>query len=237
MTVFREILASKAAEAGLLLSDMQLEQFSIYYNMLIETNKVMNLTTLTEPEEVAMKHVIDSLLVYEDSFQSKSLADVGTGAGFPGIPLKIYCPSLKVTLIDSLAKRLGFLDRVIGELGLSAISTVHLRAEEAGHVPGHREHYDLVVARAVASLPVLAEYCLPLVKVGGCFYAMKGAKYMEEIVAASKALSFLGGSLQGARVVELPGLEDVRVIIKVKKDGSTPKKYPRKAGQPVKMPL
>ena len=167
---FAEIMRLKGQEAGLSFTDRQLEQFSIYYELLVETNKVMNLTAITEPEEVAVKHMIDSLLAFDEKlFTEKTLADVGTGAGFPGIPLKIYCPSLKVTLIDSLAKRLKFLETVIDGLGLKGIRCVHLRAEDAGRDPQHREKYDLVTARAVARLSVLAEYCLPLVKTGGSF--------------------------------------------------------------------
>ena len=159
---FLEALLNKGKEAGLVFTEKQLEQFSLYFDLLIETNKVMNLTAITEPEEVAVKHIIDSLLAYDEKiFPGKLLADVGTGAGFPGIPLKIYCPELKVVLLDSLAKRLKFLELVIEKLGLENISCVHLRAEDAGQNKDHREKYDLVTARAVARLAVLSEYCLP----------------------------------------------------------------------------
>ena len=166
---FAEILAEKGAEAGLSFTPLQLEQFSRYYELLVETNKVMNLTAITEPEEVAVKHMVDSLLAYEAEMGGKTLADVGTGAGFPGVPLKIYCPELKVTLIDSLGKRLRFLQQVIEELGLKGIRCEHLRAEDAGRDKKHREKYDYVTARAVARLSVLSEYCLPLAKKGGQF--------------------------------------------------------------------
>lgn len=237
MTEFQKILAESAAQAGYELSALQLEQFEKYYEMLVETNKVMNLTALTEPQDVAVKHFVDSLMAYADYFPGKVLADVGTGAGFPGIPLKIYCPSLKVVLIDSLAKRLNFLQRVIAELGLKDIECVHLRAEDAGKNPAHREKYDIVTARAVARLSVLSEYCLPLVKVGGVFVALKGAKYQEEIAAAGKALSVLGGKLIEAKKVELPGLNDGRAVVTIKKVKASPKAYPRKAGLPDKNPL
>lgn len=205
---FAEIMQLKGKEAGLSFTAQQLEQFSAYYELLVETNKVMNLTAITEPEEVAVKHMIDSLLAFDEKlFGEKTLADVGTGAGFPGIPLKIYCPSLKVTLIDSLAKR------------------------------RHREKYDLVTARAVARLSVLAEYCLPLVKTDGSFIALKGSKYQEEIAAADKALQILGGRLVSADAVKLPGLNDGRAIVKIAKIKTTPKAYPRKAGLPDKQPL
>ena len=196
---FAEIMQLKGKEAGLSFTAQQLEQFSAYYELLVETNKVMNLTAITEPEEVAVKHMIDSLLAFDEKlFGEKTLADVGTGAGFPGIPLKIYCPSLKVTLI---------------------------------------EKYDLVTARAVARLSVLAEYCLPLVKTDGSFIALKGSKYQEEIAAADKALQILGGRLVSADAVKLPGLNDGRAIVKIAKIKTTPKAYPRKAGLPDKQPL
>ena len=214
---FAEIMQLKGKEAGLSFTAQQLEQFSAYYELLVETNKVMNLTAITEPEEVAVKHMIDSLLAFDEKlFGEKTLADVGTGAGFPGIPLKIYCPSLKVTLIDSLAKRLKFLETVIIELGLKGIRCVHLRAEDAGRDPRHREKYDLVTARAVA---------------------LKGSKYQEEIAAADKALQILGGRLVSADAVKLPGLNDGRAIVKIAKIKTTPKAYPRKAGLPDKQPL
>ena len=237
MTEFQKILADSARQAGFELTDLQLQQFDKYYEMLVETNKVMNLTALTEPQDVAVKHIVDSLMAYADYFPGKVLADVGTGAGFPGIPLKIYCPKLKVVLIDSLAKRLNFLQRVIDELGLTDIECVHLRAEDAGKNAAHREKYDIVTARAVARLSVLSEYCLPLVKVGGMFVALKGAKYKEEIAAAGKALNVLGGKLVKAQQVELPGLDDGRAVVTIKKVKASPKAYPRKAGLPEKNPL
>lgn len=235
---FLEALISKGKEAGLSFSEKQLEQFSLYFDLLIETNKVMNLTAITEPEEVAVKHIIDSLLAYDEKvFPGKLLADVGTGAGFPGIPLKIYCPKLKVVLLDSLAKRLKFLDNVIETLGLKDITCVHLRAEDAGQNKDHREKYDLVTARAVARLSVLSEYCLPLVKQGGYFIAMKGSKFVEEIAEGRTAVGILGGEIISAEEVKLPGLDDGRAIIRIRKIKKTPVKYPRKAGVPEKQPL
>lgn len=234
---FSEILAQKTVEAGLELSPKQLEQFNKYFEMLIETNKVMNLTAITEPEEVAVKHMVDSLLAFDNSFNNKTLADVGTGAGFPGIPLKIYCPSLKVTLIDSLGKRLKFLENVISELGLTDITCEHARAEDAGKNKKFREKYDIATARAVARLSVLSEYCLPLVKPGGMFIALKGSKYAEEISEGEQALKILGGKLISSDEVKLPGLDDGRAIVKIKKIKPTPAAYPRKAGTPDKQPL
>ena len=235
---FLEALLNKGKEAGLVFTEKQLEQFALYFDLLIETNKVMNLTAITEPEEVAVKHIIDSLLAYDEKvFPGKLLADVGTGAGFPGIPLKIYCPELKVVLLDSLAKRLKFLDNVIETLGLKDITCVHLRAEDAGQNKDHREKYDLVTARAVARLSVLSEYCLPLVKQGGYFIAMKGSKFVEEIAEGRTAVGILGGEIISAEEVKLPGLDDGRAIIRIRKIKKTPVKYPRKAGVPEKQPL
>ncbi len=234
---FAEILAARGAEAQLSFTEEQLAHFTRYYELLVETNKVMNLTAITEPEEVAVKHMVDSLLAYEDGMQGKTLVDVGTGAGFPGVPLKIYCPSLKVTLVDSLGKRLRFLEQVIDELGLKGIRCEHLRAEDAGRSKKHREQYDYVTARAVARLSVLSEYCLPLAKKGGQFIALKGSRFAEEIEEGEAAVKILGGKIISAEPVKLPGLDDGRAIIKIAKIKATPAQYPRKAGTPEKQPL
>lgn len=234
---FAEILAARGAEAQLSFTEEQLAQFTRYYELLVETNKVMNLTAITEPEEVAVKHMVDSLLAYEDGMQGKTLVDVGTGAGFPGVPLKIYCPSLKVTLVDSLGKRLRFLQQVIDELGLKGIRCEHLRAEDAGRSKKHREQYDYVTARAVARLSVLSEYCLPLAKKGGQFIALKGSRFAEEIEEGEAAVKILGGKIISAEPVKLPGLDNGRAIIKIAKIKATPAQYPRKAGTPEKQPL
>lgn len=234
---FAEILAARGAEAQLSFTEEQLAQFTRYYELLVETNKVMNLTAITEPEEVAVKHMVDSLLAYEDGMQGRTLVDVGTGAGFPGVPLKIYCPSLKVTLVDSLGKRLRFLQQVIDELGLKGIRCEHLRAEDAGRSKKHREQYDYVTARAVARLSVLSEYCLPLAKKGGQFIALKGSRFAEEIEEGEAAVKILGGKIISAEPVKLPGLDDGRAIIKIAKIKATPAQYPRKAGTPEKQPL
>lgn len=234
---FAEILAARGAEAQLSFTEEQLAQFTRYYELLVETNKVMNLTAITEPEEVAVKHMVDSLLAYEDGMQGKTLVDVGTGAGFPGVPLKIYCPSLKVTLVDSLGKRLRFLQQVIDELGLKGIRCEHLRAEDAGRSKKHREQYDYVTARAVARLSVLSEYCLPLAKKGGQFIALKGSRFAEEIEEGEAAVKILGGKIISAEPVKLPGLDDGRAIVKIAKIKATPAQYPRKAGTPEKQPL
>lgn len=234
---FAEILAARGAEAQLSFTEEQLAHFTRYYELLVETNKVMNLTAITEPEDVAVKHMVDSLLAYEEGMQGKTLVDVGTGAGFPGVPLKIYCPSLRVTLVDSLGKRLRFLEQVIDELGLKGIRCEHLRAEDAGRSKKHREQYDYVTARAVARLSVLSEYCLPLAKKGGQFIALKGSRFAEEIEEGEAAVKILGGKIISAEPVKLPGLDDGRAIIKIAKIKATPAQYPRKAGTPEKQPL
>mgnify|MGYP002613030087 FL=1 len=235
---YRETLKQAAEAAGFPLTEGQLDQFQQYGDLLLETNKSLNLTAITDPEEVAVKHMVDSLLVYNrEAFHNHTIVDVGTGAGFPGLPLKIYDPGMRVTLIDSLQKRLNFLGQVVETLGLGQVRLVHGRAEDAGKDPALREKFDVAVARAVAALPVLAEYCLPLVRVGGVFYAMKGSKYQEEADAARHAVEVLGGKIREIRPVQLPGLTDKRAIITIEKVRSTPKQYPRKAGMAVKKPL
>ncbi|MBQ5413065.1 MAG: 16S rRNA (guanine(527)-N(7))-methyltransferase RsmG [Schwartzia sp.] len=236
---FAEILKKAAEEYGISLSDTQLQQFDRYQELLVEWNQKMNLTALTEPKDVAIKHMIDSVSVYDEKWFSEgmSVIDVGTGAGFPGLPLKILCPSLKVTLLDSLNKRVKFLETVVSELGLSDIVCVHARAEEAARQKQYREKFDAVVSRAVARLPILAEYDLPFVRVGGFFAAMKGAKYEEEAEEAKKAVKLLGGGEPVLREIKLPGLEDKRGIIYIRKEKKTPSVYPRKAGTPEKNPI
>ena len=226
---YRETLKEAGNAAGFTLSEKQLDQFTRYAEMLLETNKSLNLTAITDPEEVAVKHMVDSLLVYDpERFHNHTIVDVGTGAGFPGLPLKLYDPGMRVTLIDSLQKRLNFLGQV---------RCTHARAEDPGKDPALREKFDVAVARAVAALPVLAEYCLPLVRVGGVFYAMKGSRYQEEVDAAHHAVEVLGGKITEVRPVQLPGLTDQRAIITIEKVRPTPKQYPRKAGTAVKKPL
>lgn len=236
---FAEILKNAAEEYGISLSETQLQQFDRYQELLVEWNQKMNLTALTEPKDVAIKHMIDSVSVYDEKWFSEgmSVIDVGTGAGFPGLPLKILCPSLKVTLLDSLNKRVKFLETVVSELGLSDIVCVHARAEEAARQKQYREKFDAVVSRAVARLPILAEYDLPFVRVGGFFAAMKGAKYEEEAQEAKKAVKLLGGGEPVLREIKLPGLEDKRGIIYIRKEKKTPSVYPRKAGTPEKNPI
>lgn len=239
MAIFIDELTQAAQDYGITLTAAQLAQFNTYYELLVEWNKVMNLTAITEPHEVAVKHIIDSLTAYDEKFFKPgiTLIDVGTGAGFPGLPLKIFCPEIKLTLMDSLNKRVKFLQTVVDTLGLTDVNCVHARAEEAARNKVYREQFDLAVSRAVARLPILCEYCLPFVKRGGYFMALKGRDYVEEQLEAQKAVNILGGNKIVARRVKLPGLADVRAIMVINKTISTPRAYPRKAGTPTKNPL
>jgi 16S rRNA (guanine527-N7)-methyltransferase len=236
--LFKSELEKAALAYGLELSEKQVEDFGLYYEMLLDYNERVNLTAITEPGEVAVKHIIDSLSCYESDIfpDGVSVIDVGTGAGFPGVALKIFRPGLKLTLMDSLKKRLVFLEAVAKALNINA-AMIHSRAETAGQNKAHREKYDLAVSRAVAKLSVLAEYCLPLVKVGGYFVALKGASYETEIAEAEKAISALGGSLAKITPITLPFLPDKRAVIYLKKITPTPKTYPRREGIPSKNPL
>lgn len=220
-------------------SSEQQEQFVTYYKMLVEKNKVMNLTAITEFDEVLDKHFLDSIALarYVDLTTSISLIDLGTGAGFPGMPLKIMFPNLKVTLADSLNKRIVFLDEVIGELGLTDIQTVHARAEDLAHNSDYRERYDYCVSRAVANLSSLSEYCLPFVRIGGTFISYKSGEIEEELAAAKKAIFLLGGQFDQVIPFQLEGTDLGRSFVLINKDKKTAKTYPRKSGMPTKKPL
>ena len=239
MTAFEEILAARADEAGIPLTAEQIGQFSVYHEMLLDWNTRMNLTALTAPEDVAVKHIIDSLTAYDAArFDgARTLIDVGTGAGLPGIPLAVYAPHLTVTLLDSLNKRVRFLTEVTAAMGLQNVRCIHARAEEAARTVEHRAAYDIVVSRAVARLPVLLEYTLPFVRVGGTLLALKGRAYAEEQKEARRAAEVLGGGRITARPVHLPGLDDVRAILTVTKERQTPAAYPRGGGAPTRRPL
>ena len=239
MTAFEEILAARAAEAGIPLTAEQIGQFSVYHEMLLDWNTRMNLTALTAPEDVAVKHIIDSLTAYDAALfdGAQTLIDVGTGAGLPGIPLAVYAPHLTVTLLDSLNKRVRFLTEVTAAMGLQNVRCIHARAEEAARTAEHRAAYDIVVSRAVARLPVLLEYTLPFVRVGGTLLALKGRAYAEEQKEARRAAEVLGGGRITARPVHLPGLDDVRAILTVTKERQTPAIYPRGGGAPARRPL
>lgn len=233
------ILEMCCKDFNLELSGTQKQQFIQYYDLLIEWNKVMNLTGITQWEEVLLKHFADSLAVVKvmDMSSISSLIDVGTGAGFPGLPIKIMFPHIQVTLLDSLNKRLNFLNEVIQKLGLEDITTVHGRAEDVARKAEHRDTYDMSVSRAVSNLASLTEYCLPYVKPGGCFISYKSGNVEEEIKEAQKAIQTLGGRLTPPVTFTLGDTDISRSLIKVEKISPTPKKYPRKAGVPTKEPI
>ncbi|OXS76522.1 16S rRNA (guanine(527)-N(7))-methyltransferase RsmG [Domibacillus enclensis] len=234
-----EQFQSALAERGIVLSEEQLAQFNRYYELLVEWNEKMNLTAITEREDVYMKHFFDSITAgfYIDLTKPLRLLDVGAGAGFPSIPLKIVFPDLNVTIIDSLNKRITFLNHLASELGLENVQFVHGRAEEMGQKPEHREQYDLVTARAVARMSVLSELCLPFARTGGSFVAMKAASASDEMDTAKKAIQTLGGKTDDVFSFKLPIENSERTIIVVRKEKQTPKKYPRKAGTPNKTPI
>ena len=227
---------------GITLSERQKEQFDRYYELLTEWNKVMNLTGITEYDEVCLKHFTDSLSIVriKDMNEVRSMIDVGTGAGFPGIPLKIAFPQLQVTIVDSLNKRIDFLRALVAKLGLTGVELVHGRAEEfSAKQSSYREQFDLVTARAVARLSVLSELCLPAVKVGGEFLAYKAAAADDELQAAQGAIQTLGGQVSSTMQLVLPTQPEPeqRNLIIIDKVAATPQKYPRRPGLPAKKPL
>lgn len=225
------------ADLGISLNEIQIKQFLDYYELLVETNKVMNLTAITEFDEVIEKHFLDSLSlcrIYDLNREIRVL-DLGTGAGFPGVPLKIAFPQIRLVLADSLNKRIKFLENVVGELSLQNVSCVHGRAEEMGRNKEYREQFDLCVSRAVANLSSLSEYCIPFVKEGGAFISYKSGEIEEEADAAKKAISVLGGELREIYKFDL--YEQKRSFVIIDKKKKTPKAYPRKAGTPTKEPL
>ena len=234
-----QIFENKLKALGIILSDTQKQQFKKFYELLVEWNKVMNLTGITEYEEINEKHFVDSLSIVKmiDVNNYINVIDVGTGAGFPGIPLKIAFPHLKIVLLDSLNKRINFLNKVIDELGLQNIKTIHGRAEDFARQNEYREQFDLCVSRAVANLSTLSEYCLPYVRVGGLFIPYKSGEINEEVSKAEKAILTLGGKIKDIYKFQLPGTEINRSFVNINKVNSTIKKFPRKAGLPSKEPL
>ncbi|MFI8576931.1 16S rRNA (guanine(527)-N(7))-methyltransferase RsmG [Rossellomorea aquimaris] len=230
---------SMLEEKGISLSPEQLNQFERYYELLVEWNEKMNLTAITEKEDVYLKHFYDSISAafYVDFTKVTTLCDVGAGAGFPSIPLKICFPHLHISIVDSLNKRITFLNHLSDELGLDHTNFYHDRAETFGKNKAHREKYDMVTARAVARMSVLSELCLPLVKKGGLFVAMKASNVKEELSNAKKAIGMLGGQTDKMYSFVLPEEESERNIVKIDKVKETPNKYPRKPGTPNKLPL
>ena len=236
---FKEKLKKKAENIGIALNELQLQQFQDFYELLIEKNKVMNLTSITEEDEVIDKHFIDSLTCNRviDMNQVKSVIDIGTGAGFPGIPLKIVYPDIDFVLLDSLNKRVRFLNEAIELLHLKKIQAVHGRAEDLARKPEFRGKFDLCVSRAVANLNTLSEYCIPFVRVNGFFISYKAQKGLGEIHESDHCMKELGSKIMQVDEFKLTDIDSNRVLIKIKKCKGTSKLYPRKAGIPSKNPL
>ena len=234
---FEKEIMGYVEELGIKLSKEQAEMFFNYMNLLLEWNEKINLTAITEEKEVIVKHFIDSLTISKYIPEGASLIDVGTGAGFPGIPLKIIRDDLKIALLDSLQKRINFLDVVIKELNLENIETIHARVEEFGKNSKYRESFEVATSRAVANLSTLTEYLLPLVKVGGIAVCMKGSSIEEELETSKKAINVLGGKVSNVFEFDLPKTDIKRNIVIVDKINKTPSKYPRKPGMPSKEPI
>lgn len=235
-----ELFKAKLQESNIELTDKQMQQFEKYFEFLVAENKKMNLTAITEKDQVYLKHFYDSITLgfeYTDLLtENIKVCDVGSGAGFPIIPLKIVNPNLEVTIIDSLGKRINFLNQLAKNLDLNNCDFVHMRAEDAGKSADYREKFDLVVARAVARLNVLSEFCLPLTKIDGEFLAMKSENAFDEVKEAQKAVKVLGGEIKETKEFTLSDAGK-RVIVEIKKNTATPNKYPRKAGTPSKKPI
>lgn len=236
-TTFNEGLLEKASTMGVRFSVEQMDKFYKYMNLLIEWNEKINLTAIIEPNEIILKHFIDSITILKDIKDNSTVVDVGTGAGFPGIPLSIMNPTLKITLVDSLNKRLIFLQEVINELDLKNVELVHARAEEFGQNKKYREKFDIATSRAVANLATLSEYLLPLVKINGKAISMKAGNASQEIEGAKKAIKTLGGNINNIEEFNLPQSDIGRTIIIIDKIKETPGKYPRKPGTPSKEPI
>jgi len=221
------------------LTDEQIQQFDRYLDELTDWNSRMNLTAIIEPSAVRVRHFLDSLSVVNviDLHQGMGIIDIGSGAGFPGLPLAIAFPDVNVTLLESTGKKVKFLDHVIKTLDLKNVRTLNARAEDAGHISHHRAKYDLIVARAVARLPGLVEYMLPLARVGGHCIAMKGSTAEEEAKDAKRALSVLKGELLGVEMLQLPDVEHPHYLVVIEKSGQTPKQYPRSPGIPTRQPI
>ncbi len=235
----KNLLINSFKELNIELTDTQVQQFEVYSNMLIETNKVMNLTSITDEDEVVLKHFADSVSLLKEFNipEDASIIDVGCGAGFPSMPLKIVMPNNKFTLVDSLNKRINFLEQVTDAINIDKIELLHSRAEDLGQNKNYRENFDFGVARAVASLNVLCEYLLPFVKVGGKLIALKGKNYQEEIEESKNAINVLGGEISDVKAVKIPNTDIIHYIVFIDKIAHTPKNYPRKAGKVTKKPI
>ena len=234
---FFKLFDEYAKSMNMTIDEDKIKKFYLYMQLLIEWNEKINLTAITEPKEVIIKHFIDSLSIWGEIKDNSKIIDVGTGAGFPGIPLKIYNDTLNVTLLDSLNKRINFLNEVVETLGLENVETCHGRAEDFGHRKEYREQYDLCTSRAVANLSTLSEYCVPFVKIGGQFVSYKSGNVDNELRESEKAIRILGGEIGKVCSFVLPETDFARTLVPIKKIKSTGKKYPRKAGTPSKEPL
>ena len=234
---FKDELIIQAKKIDVILDEEQIQKFYKYMELLLEWNEKINLTAIVEPRDVILKHFVDSLTICKELQKNKTLADIGTGAGFPGIPVKILRPDLDITLIDSLNKRVNFLTMVIEALKLEKIIALHGRIEDFGKNKKYREKFDYVTSRAVANLSTLSEYMIPLVKIGGKCICMKGSNINEELKNAEKAIKTLGGKIEKVDTFLLADTDMGRNIILIKKEKATPNKYPRKAGTPAKEPI
>ncbi len=234
---FSDLMIDYGKEIDIVFTEEQLQKFYQYMNLLIEWNEKINLTAIVEPKEIILKHFIDSLTIIPYIKPNESVIDIGTGAGFPGIPIKILREDLKITLLDSLNKRIKFLDEVIKELGLENINAVHARIEEYAKNKQYREKYDVATSRAVANLTTLSEYMLPMVKVKGRAICMKGSEVSDEISKSKKSIKILGGEIVNIEEFTLPKSDNKRNLILIEKTKNTPSKYPRKPGIPSKEPL
>jgi len=235
-----ELLKAGAREWGLGLSSEQIAAFEIYYHELVAWNERANLTSITDYEEVQIKHFLDSLSclqVLADCPEEISCIDIGSGAGFPGLPIKIVRPEIRLALLEATGKKADFLEHVVARLGLTQVQVLRARAEELGQDAEYRESFEVALARAVADLAVLVEYALPLLGPDGIFVAQKGSEVEEEVEASKSALKILGGDIEEVRAVRLPGLESPRHLVVVRKVATTPDKYPRRPGMPAKRPL
>ena len=238
MSPLEQLLYESCKKINIELSEKQTKQFMTYKDMLLEWNEKMNLTAITDEREIILKHFVDcAILCGAADMGGKRVIDVGTGAGFPGVPAKIICPDMQITLLDSLNKRITFLNELVSKLSLEGVQCVHMRAEDGGSDKSLRETYDLCISRAVANLAVLSEYCLPFVKIGGYFISMKGPDVSEELKEAEKAIRVLGGEVTEVKAAAIPDTDINHSLIIIKKVRPTPPKYPRKAGKAKKEPI